>query len=137
MVVSVAMLAFVTLFPARVQSRSDPAPPSFEEIIYNLKAANTGLNSFAADQVIDVRVWFLRFRVLTTVYAVRPARYRIVVKDAPFARVSWRGTGRKAHRVGVREVLVSVLPQEGPGVVFEICVGVDHGQVGSQLEPFQ
>jgi len=81
--VSLAVLVFVTLFPVRVQTRSDPAPPSFEEIIYNLKATNTGLDSFEAEQVIEVRLWLLRFRVLTTVYAARPGRYRIVVREAP------------------------------------------------------
>ncbi len=35
--------------------------------------------------------------------------------------------GRKTHRVSVREVMVAVLSQEGPGVSFEICVGVDQG----------
>ncbi|MDR7452028.1 MAG: hypothetical protein QN114_09115 [Armatimonadota bacterium] len=83
MVVSLAVFACVSLFPARVQSRSDPAPPSFEEIIFNLKAANTGLDTFEAEQVIEVRLWLLRFRVLTTVYAARPGRYRIVVREAP------------------------------------------------------
>ncbi len=35
--------------------------------------------------------------------------------------------GRKANRVSVREVMIAVLLQEGPGVGFEICVGVDQG----------
>ena len=102
LVVSAAVLAFVSLFPARVQTRSDPVP-SFEEIIYNLKAANTGLNSFVADQVIDVQVWLLRFRVLTTVYAVRPARYQIVVREAPWFV---RALGSVFEHVGAPEDLL-------------------------------
>jgi len=82
-VLSLAVFACVSFLPARAQSRSDPAPPSFEEIISNLKATNTGLESFEAEQVIEVRLFLLRFRVLTTVYAARPGRYRIVVREAP------------------------------------------------------
>lgn len=107
--VGIALLASVMLTPVRGASvRSQPVP-SFEEIIQNLKATNTGLKSFEVEQIIDVRVWFLRFRVVATMYAARPARYRVIVREGPWLL---RRLGTVFEHVGAPEdLLVLYAPQ--------------------------
>ena len=60
------------------------AVPSFEEIVKNLASVNASLDSFQVEQVIEARFLFFRFRFLSTVYAARPARYRVVVHNPPW-----------------------------------------------------
>lgn len=105
----IAAFALLFLQPARAQPPRDPAAPSFAEVIANLEAANAGLDSFQAEQVIDVRLWVLRFRVLTTVYAARPGRYRIVVREAP---AFLRPLGSVFQHVGAPEDLLALYAPE-------------------------
>lgn len=107
--VGIALLASVMLAPVSGASlRSQPAR-SFEEIIHNLKATNAGLKSFEVEQIIDVRVWFLRFRVVATMYAARPARYRVIVREGPWLL---RRLGTVFEHVGAPEdLLVLYAPQ--------------------------
>lgn len=95
----------VLLAPARGQMHGDPSPPSFEEIVARLQATNTGLTSFTAEQIVDVRIWFLRFRIVAAVYAARPARYRIIVEEAPWIM---RALGTVFQHVGAPEDLLAL-----------------------------
>lgn len=71
------VLAAATGVRARTQ-------PSFDEIVAHLSAAAPGLHSFIVDQHIDLRVLgIFRWRLRATVYAERPARYRVVLHDPP------------------------------------------------------
>lgn len=79
-----AIAAALLCLAATAVIRAAEPVPLFEEIISNLKAVNGGLQTFEVEQIIDARVWFLRYRLLSTVYAARPARYRIVLHDAPW-----------------------------------------------------
>jgi len=58
--------------------------PAFEEIVRNLVSVNASLQTFQVDQVVDARVLIFRYRLQTTVYAARPARYRVVVHNPPW-----------------------------------------------------
>lgn len=64
-------------------SADSPTPP-FEEIVSRLIGVNESLYSFKVEQIIDVRILFLRYRVLSTVYAARPARYRVEMHNMPW-----------------------------------------------------
>lgn len=60
------------------------AQPSFEEVIDRLKSANPTLQTFVVDQEIEIRVLAIfRWRIRTTVYAARPASYKVVVHNLP------------------------------------------------------
>jgi hypothetical protein len=58
--------------------------PTFEEIVRNLVSVNASLQTFHMDQVVDARILVLRYRLQTTVYAARPARYKVVVHNPPW-----------------------------------------------------
>ncbi len=60
------------------------AQPSFAEITDRLKAVNPALRTFIVDQVVDARVWgIFRWRLNTTMYASRPASYKVIVHNPP------------------------------------------------------
>jgi len=84
--------------------------PAFEEVIASLAAVNAGLRSFQVEQIIDARIWFFSFRLLTTVYAARPARYRVVVHNPPWFL---QPVGTVFTHLGRPEdLLVQYLPRE-------------------------
>jgi len=83
--------------------------PTFEEVVRNLTNANASLLSFRVEQAIDARAWFLRYRVLTTAYAARPARYRVVVHNLPWFM---RSLGNVfAHAGRPEDVLAQYVPR--------------------------
>ncbi|MDQ7820275.1 MAG: hypothetical protein QN173_10920 [Armatimonadota bacterium] len=64
---------------------TDPAP-TFAEVVRRLEAVNPTLRTLIVEQDADVRVLgIFRFILRTTVYAARPAVYRVVVHEAPAA----------------------------------------------------
>jgi hypothetical protein len=74
------LLLVVTLVPS-VRAR---AQPSFDEIVARLSRTTPAVRTFVADQVIDLRVLrIFRFRLHATVYAERPAHYRVVLRNPP------------------------------------------------------
>lgn len=77
-------VALLVLMAVGAGLRPARAEPSFAEIVTQLAAINGGLHTFVVDQMVDVRVlrifhWGLR----TTVYAARPANYKIVIHNLP------------------------------------------------------
>lgn len=77
------ILAAFLLVMQGIPAAQQPAP-TFEEIVTNLTATNDSLLSFQVEQLIDVRILFFRYRLVSTVYAARPARYRVVVHNPPW-----------------------------------------------------
>lgn len=58
--------------------------PAFPEILERLNQVNPGLLTFIVEQTAQVRVLrLLRWELRATVYAARPARYRVVVHNMP------------------------------------------------------
>lgn len=56
-----------------------------------------------------MQVWFLRFRVVATMYAARPARYRVIIREGPWLV---RRLGTVFEHVGAPEdLLVLYAPQ--------------------------
>lgn len=72
------ILGLTALFAA------EPSLPTFEDVVQNLTNVNASLKSFQVEQIVELRILFLRYRLLATVYAARPARYRVVVHDPPW-----------------------------------------------------
>ncbi len=58
--------------------------PSFEDIVQKLTLVNGALRTFQADQDVDVRWLIFRFRLTSTVYAARPAKYKLVLHNPPW-----------------------------------------------------
>lgn len=59
---------------------------AFEDIVRRLEGVNPTLQTLIVDQDADVRVLgVLRFVLRTTVYAARPAFYKVIVHEAPAA----------------------------------------------------
>lgn len=57
---------------------------TLEEILARLNRANPGLSTFIVEQNVDLRALIIfSWRVHTTVYASRPASYKVVVHDPP------------------------------------------------------
>lgn len=58
--------------------------PAFAEVVERLDAVNPTLKSLIVDQNADVRwLGIFHFGLRTTVYAARPAFYKVVVHEAP------------------------------------------------------
>lgn len=84
--------------------------PSFEDIVSNLSSVNSSLQSFQVEQVIEARFLFFRITLNSTVYAVRPARYRVIVHNPPWFLGS---LGSVFTHVGSpQDVLVLYIPSE-------------------------
>ncbi len=79
------------LIAALVTVLSSGAPraagqPAFPEVLERLNQVNPGLVTFIVDQTAQVRLLGLfRWELRATVYAARPARYKVVVHNMPAA----------------------------------------------------
>lgn len=81
--VSVLLLIVVVLILPGMPAAQAPVP-ALEEIVAKLTDTNGSLLSFEVEQLIDVHVLVFRYRLFSTVYAARPARYRVVVHNPPW-----------------------------------------------------
>lgn len=77
-----AIVALVLSLAAALTA--EPTLPVFEDVVKNLTNVNASLKSFQAEQMVELRILFFRYRLFATVYATRPARYRVVVRDPPW-----------------------------------------------------
>jgi len=77
-----AVVAAALLFAAPAGG-SDVAP-TFAQVVERLNAVNPGLKTLTAEQTALVHwLGIFHFRLRTTVYASRPALYKVVVHEAP------------------------------------------------------
>jgi hypothetical protein len=67
-----------------VSSSAQLPVPSLEEVIQRLAAVNASLETFRVEQEIVARVLMFRFVFSASVVASRPARYHVIVHDAPW-----------------------------------------------------
>jgi hypothetical protein len=60
------------------------SPPTFEQVVERLNSANPGLKTLIVDQTALVHwMGIFHFLLRTTVYAVRPVVYKVIVHEAP------------------------------------------------------
>lgn len=77
-----ASVAILGAFAGAV--RHAGAQPSLEQVVERVQGANPSLHTFVVEQIVDVRfLHVFRWRIRTTLYAARPANYRIVVQNPP------------------------------------------------------
>jgi hypothetical protein len=67
-----------------VASSAQIAVPSFDEIVLSLTSVNSSLNTFRVEQEIVASVLIFHFEFNASVFASRPARYHVIVHDAPW-----------------------------------------------------
>jgi hypothetical protein len=72
------------MFSLAVASPAEPAVPSFDEIVRSLAAVNSSLKTFRVEQEIVASVLMFHFEFSASVFAGRPARYHVIVRDAPW-----------------------------------------------------
>jgi hypothetical protein len=65
-------------------SSAQLAVPSFDEVVQSLAAVNSSLNTFRVEQEIVASVLMFHFEFSASVFASRPARYHVIVHDAPW-----------------------------------------------------
>jgi hypothetical protein len=65
-------------------SSAQQAIPSFDDVVQNLAAVNSSLNSFRVEQEIVASVLMFHYEFSASVFASRPARYHVIVHDAPW-----------------------------------------------------
>jgi hypothetical protein len=63
---------------------AQPAVPSFDEVVRNLAAVNSSLNTFRVEQEIVASILMFHFEFSASVFASRPARYHVILHDAPW-----------------------------------------------------
>jgi len=79
--------------------------PAFPEVLERLNQVNPGLVTFIVDQAAQVRLLGLfRWELRATVYAARPARYKVVVHNMP---ALLRGLGNVFAGVSSAEQLLA------------------------------
>ncbi len=114
--------AFATFLAGAPRAAGQPA---FPEILERLNQVNPGLLTFIVDQEAQVRLLgFLRWELRATVFAARPARYRVVVHNMP---ALLRGLGNVFAGVSSAEQLLadyratSVRRDGGARLVVEVA----------------
>jgi hypothetical protein len=65
-------------------SSAQQAVPSFDEVVQGLAAVNSSLQTFRVEQEIVASVLTFHFEFSASVFASRPARYHVIVHDAPW-----------------------------------------------------
>jgi hypothetical protein len=77
-------LIFVVVAAAFAGVHRVAAQPSLTEIADRMKSVNPTLRTFIVDQVADTRVLAIfRWRLNTTMYASRPASYKVIIHNPP------------------------------------------------------
>lgn len=88
---------------------AQPPLPSFDDVIGNLVGVNAALQSFRAEMGAEARFLIFRYRLSATVYAARPAKYRVIVHNPPWFL---RPVGSDfAHVARPEDVLVNYTPR--------------------------
>ncbi len=77
------LVAIFTMSLAVASSAQPPVPP-FEEVVQSLAAVNASLETFRVKQEIVASILMFRFVFTASVVASRPARYHVIVHDAPW-----------------------------------------------------
>src|SRR3989442_2179429 len=67
-----------------VASSAQPVVSSFDEVVQSMAAANSSLKTFRVEQEIIASVLMFHFEFSASVFASRPARYHVIVHDAPW-----------------------------------------------------
>ena len=67
-----------------VASSAQLPVPSFEEVVQRLAAVNASLETYRVEQEVVATVLMFRFVFSASVVASRPARYHVIVHDAPW-----------------------------------------------------
>jgi hypothetical protein len=79
------LVVIVTLTASLAVTSSEQLPvPSFEEVVQKLADVNASLETFRVEQEIVASVLVFRFVFSASVFASRPARYHVIVHDAPW-----------------------------------------------------
>lgn len=77
-------LVFMILAATFAGAQRVAAQPSFAEVTDRLKSVNPTLRTFIVDQAVDARVLgVFHWRMRTTLYAARPASYKVIIHDPP------------------------------------------------------
>jgi hypothetical protein len=79
-----AIASLICILILTVAVSAQQPVPSFEEVVARMTAVNASLETFRVEQEVVASLLFFRFVVSATVYAARPARYHIIVHDAPW-----------------------------------------------------
>ena len=58
--------------------------PSLEDVIQRLAAVNASLETFRVEQEVVASILMFRFVFSASIFASRPARYHVIVHDAPW-----------------------------------------------------
>jgi hypothetical protein len=67
-----------------VASAAQQPVPSFEEVVQRLAAVNASLETYRVEQEVVATILMFRFVFSASVVASRPARYHVIVHDAPW-----------------------------------------------------
>jgi hypothetical protein len=67
-----------------VMCSAQPPVPSFEEVVQKLAAVNASLETYRVEQEVVATILMFRFVFSASVAASRPARYHVIVHDAPW-----------------------------------------------------
>jgi hypothetical protein len=67
-----------------VPSTAELPVPSFEEVVQRLAIVNASLETFRVEQEVVASILMFRFVFSASVVASRPARYHVIVHDAPW-----------------------------------------------------
>lgn len=81
----VELAAVIVLVTSLTAASSAQMPvPAFDEVIQNLAGVNGSLETFRVEQEILASILMFRFVFGASVFASRPARYHVVVHNAPW-----------------------------------------------------
>ncbi len=78
------MLVTILTTSLTVAFSAQQAVPSLEEIVQRLAAVNASLETYRVEQEVVATVLMFRFVFSASVVASRPARYHVIVHDAPW-----------------------------------------------------
>ncbi len=102
-------LVFILTTSLTVAVSAQPPVPSFEKVVEKLTAVNESLDTFRVEQEIVARVLIFRFVFTASVFASRPARYRVIVHNPPWPFSSLGNEFGQAARP--EDVLVQYMPR--------------------------
>lgn len=83
-IMGLSLAAIAVVGAVAVAARQTSAQLSLESVVDRVKGVNPTLRTFVVEQQVDVHVLYVfRWRIRTTLYAARPASYKIVVHNPP------------------------------------------------------
>ena len=78
------MLVTILTTSLTVASTAQLPTPSLEEVVQKLAAVNASLETYRVEQEVVATILMFRFVFSASVVASRPARYHVIVHDAPW-----------------------------------------------------